>query len=294
MISIPRTWTVVPEAGMLELVHPEGRAIGLVHYRERMRPLARLGVLVREYLALNREFTTTAPYAAERLVTREGEHAALVTLRGTEDGAPAQRDLGFVFGDDFFASLTGQSTIEARFDELTATVRDLVTSDSHGLGVRRRRFEYTPPVDWEPIVEGFVTDWYPPGFPNDPVILTVRPANPRTLEPLEMIAAMMQELGRSSYHVEIESGPTPVAPSADLHGAIVTLRLARAGDRELIKQVAVVRDARFAYSLEVTARSVDQLEAHPRMLEHVVESIRPVPQARSVALDLHLFSHWSE
>src|SRR5262249_48466528 len=191
---------------------------------ERVRPLGRIGALVREHLAAEPQFTDwVLPDAAERLVTTEGEHAALVTLRGRERGAPAQRDLGFVFGDDFYAAVLGQCFDEARFGELTAKVRGLILADSHALGVRRRRFEYAPPPDWEPIVENLVTDWYPPGYPAEGVILTVFAANPRKVETSAVFHGIIRELTQAGNHVSVEGDPTPARASSGLAGSILSL-----------------------------------------------------------------------
>lgn len=293
MIQLPPAWTVVPESGVVRLVHPAGAATAVVHYRERMRPLVRLGLLVPEFLASVPAFEVRSPWAPEVLTTTEGEHAALVTFQGIENGRASQRDLGFVFGDDFFASLSAQCTMPEQFADMTSLVRQLVLSDSHALGVRRRRFAYHAPNGWEPIVEGFVTDWYPPGFPNDSMILTMRPANPRVLEPLETLASMVEALGLARYRVAVAAPLSVLRTVAGLQGSLVTVRVGRGG-RSVLKQAAVLQDVAYTYAVEVTAGSVEQLAAHPGLVLAVAESIIPVPGAASPTHDPELFSHWSE
>lgn len=294
MISIPPRWRVVPEAGWLELVHPDGRAIALIQYRERMRPLHPVGRLVEEYLALEPHFVAGKAAIVERLVTEEGEHAALTTLAGTEASRAVQHDLGFVFGDDFFATVRGRCFVESRFAEVTAIVRQLVIGDSHGLGVRRRRFEYTPPAGWEPVVDTFVTDWYPPGFPAESILLTMRPASPRTLGPLELLMHTVHELSVGGHVVEIETPASPAPTHGPLSGVQVTFRVRPAGAATVLKQITILQDALYTYVVEVTASDAGRLAAHAALTADVVASIRPVPHAQGAKPDIHAFSHWSE
>src|SRR5207253_1767093 len=106
MIVIPRGWAVVNELETIELVHPEGRDVATIEYRERVRPLVKAGALIRRLLAEQPAFACDGlPDCVERMTTAEGEYAAFVTLPGRERGQPAQRDVGFVFGDDFYARI---------------------------------------------------------------------------------------------------------------------------------------------------------------------------------------------
>jgi hypothetical protein len=296
VISAIPGWRTIHEAGLIELVHPAGRSAATIAYRERVRPLGRIGALVREHLAAEPQFTGwVIPDAAERLVTNEGEHAALVTLRGRERGAPAQRDLGFVFGDDFYAAIFGQCFDEARFGELTAKVRGLVLADGHALGVRRRRFEYTPPPGWEPIVENLVTEWYAPGYPREGVMLTVYAANPRKIETSAAFHAMIRELEQAGNHVAVEGAPTP-ARASSLVGSILSLSLRRsvAGMMTAVKKLALLQDARYSYGLELTARSAAELAAYPGVLEAVVASVKPIPEPGGSARDQSFAAYWME
>ena len=52
---------------------------------------------------------------------------------------------------------------------------DALLAESLELGVRRRRFEYTAPAQWQPLPAGLMTEWFPPGFPGDVAVLTVYP-----------------------------------------------------------------------------------------------------------------------
>src|SRR6185295_441941 len=59
-----------------------------------------------------------------------------------------------------------------------AVVRELTLGDVHLLGVRRRRFVYTPPEGWHGLAQLFEATWYPTDYPLRDLSLTVTPAVP--------------------------------------------------------------------------------------------------------------------
>jgi hypothetical protein len=301
MIFTPADWTVIPEIGMFELVHPEGRGVAVIRYRERVRPLERLGAIVRRFLAADPLFASTPPpTVAERLETVEGEHAALVTVREEappgDDPRPAQRDLGIVFGDDFFSLVSCVCRVPARFAEMTTLVRELVTTDRHMLGTRRRRFDYEPPATWQPLITGFVTEWYPPEFPNDSMHMTVYPANPTALTPGAVFDLMLGAATRGGVKIQKVEPPRPIRADSGLQGRCfeVLLRGPAPEALELPKICAVLQDERYIYSLEGSARSVVHMGAHRADFERVVASVRAIPLLRTDARDPTLISHWVE
>src|SRR5688572_16897301 len=131
MITQPAGWTLVVAADHLTLVPPEGAAAGAIRYVERVRPLRRLGDIVRQRLANYRGLVATEIGAPERLLTGEGEHAALVEVVGTVGGKPAKVTLGVVFVDDFYARIDGLALHPSLFDAMRAQVRELVVTDRH-------------------------------------------------------------------------------------------------------------------------------------------------------------------
>jgi hypothetical protein len=295
MIVLPRGWALVNEADHVVLVHPAGRQVASIEYRERVHPLLKVGALVRRFLAHHPEFECRElPDCVERVMTAEGEFGALATLEGKERGVPAQRDLGFVFGDDFYALVSAVCYRAEAFDEVTRTVRELVASDAHALGVRRRRFEYAPPRGWQPLARFFVTDWLAPGYPRDNVYLTVYPANPVSVAPQNMLAALAGAGRTEQTRVERERLATLRTPSG-LIGEIAEVVLVT-GEHRAIKLCAVLQDPRYAYALEAQAQTDAQLSAHRREIEDVFTSVQPIPQPRDPARDFDLVaqSYWVE
>ena len=54
-----------------------------------------------------------------------------------------------------------------RFDELDTVIRDAIKTHKLCLGsARHRRFYYEPPVGWQPLARGQVTEFYPLDFPR--------------------------------------------------------------------------------------------------------------------------------
>jgi hypothetical protein len=293
MIVLPHGWAVVNEADHLLLEQADAGA--RIVYRERNHPLAKVGVLVRRHLADFREFVPNElPDCVERVMTAEGEYGALATIAGSERGQPAQRDLGFVFGDDFYALVSSVCVRPAHFEMVTSAVRTLVATDIHALGVRRRRFEYSPPRGWLPIARYMVTDWLAPNFPRDACHLTVYPANPLSISPINVLATLAQSFRGASTQIERERMGTMRTPSG-LAGEIAEIVYVD-GPSRLIKQFAVMQDARYNYTLEVTATADAALEAHRAELENVFASVQPIPSVRDLARDMDLATqgYWVE
>lgn len=291
MIVIPRGWSVVNELDSLVLVHPRGRDLATIEYVERMRPLHKSGALVRRALAEHPEFACRElPELIERLTTAEGEFAALATLAGSERGGAAQRDLGFVFGDDFYARLSAVCYRPDAFDDVTALVRHLAITDMHALGTRRRRFEYSPPRGWNPLARGFVTDWFPPDFPDDAVHLTAYPANPAALLPDNMLAILLGA-ARAMHGFDRRPLQTPSGLLGEVGELVVT-----EGDARVAKLCVVLRDAQYGDSLEATARRPELLARHRDELLDVFHSVQPLPTAQELPQDQDFAAHsyWIE
>ncbi len=291
MIVIPRGWSVAHELESFSLIHPEGREVAVIEYTERVRPLEKAGAIVRRLLAERPEFVPNeVPDLVERVTTLEGEYGALATIAGNERGQPVQRDLGIVFGDDFYARTSAACYRADQFEQVTQIVRDLVITDTHALGLRRRRFEYAPPRGWQPLVRGFVTDWLSPGYPDDAVHLTVYPANPLTIVPGNMLAILLgvPRHGRPFDRAQLHT-------SSGLEGEAGEILLAE-GDGHVAKRAVVYRDERYAYSLEITARRAEQLVAHREELDAVFASVQPIPAAQDSPRDQDLAAHsyWIE
>jgi hypothetical protein len=290
VIALPAGWRVVHSLDSLELVHPGGEQVAVIEYRECVRPLERAGALVRRALAHMPTFSwRELPDTVERLVTFEGEYAALATVAGTHDGAPAQADIGFVFGDDYYAQTSALCFRSDERDHMTALVRRLVTGDSHVLGVRRRRFEYNPPSGWQPMIRRYITEWLPPGFPNDALHLTVYPATPKRLERAELARVF---LGNSTIEHE-RTGP--LALSSGLAGDWFEASYTRAGER-FTRLAAILDDDRYTYALEAIAIGDGPLAAHRDELDRVFASVQPIPKEHDAETALYIawLAHWAD
>ncbi len=280
--------------------HPDGPDVARVFYAERVRPLRRLGPLVRGIVATTPGFVATAWGAPERLVTADGEHAAAITVIGTQHGRPAQRDFGFVFGDDFFSSIGGLCLRPGIEDELGAVVRDLTRRDVHALGVRRRRFEYAAPGGWQPLAQRLAVQWLPPGYPANQSWLVVYPANPIAIvdaaaTPLTVIDNAFAYLDEIGYAVEAKGELEEFVVTTGLRGHRQRVRARRReGAGVLVLEVAILCDARYAYVVEFWCHDPVRWAEQHAAFESVVASIVPVPVPMRLAGSGQAFTHWMD
>jgi hypothetical protein len=228
--------------------------------------------------------------ARERLVTYEGEYAALATVAGRSPVGPVEIAVGIVLGDDFYLQIVGVARRDRPLARCAAQVRERVLHSRLGLApVRARRFPYAPPPGWQAVERGGAVAWVPLAFPSDPGLIAVHPAQP--VASLSRPTLLRRLAGAASFAVD-------VAPRSDhwfrtprgLVGTASTLSLRSAPARVL--EVVDVRDSQFAYPVRLES-DAEHLGAHRRILEQVVDSIEPVsrPWARQVTCDALL--HWA-
>lgn len=278
---IPRLpdWGVelVPEG--FELVHPEGADVTRLLYRERMSPVRRVADLARTILAGWPEITFDVPGPIERLVTDAGEHAAIVTVTGRDHDVSVLYVLGFVVTDDFYSVLTATSRTPQRFEAVGALVRDLVRRDDHGLGIRRRRFEYAPPLGFQPRRHSLVTEWLSPGYPADNTSIFVHPATPHGSEPLAALVDALALEGSRSL-----DAPAILAATEHHAGELSGIgRIARIGG--LTRWLVVLRDELYDYPIELVTPELDM--AQPTFTA-LVASIRPLPMPNVSAMRISI------
>jgi hypothetical protein len=157
VITPPPGWTVESSDEGLLVCAPEGAERALLRYIERRRPIAPARELLLN-APMPAGFVIQTTSNPKHVVTAEGEHAAIVTRTGTLAGRGYVLVYGYVFLDDYFASLEGMCV-----PELVATVEELVIGDVHLLGrVRRRRFNYAAPHGWSASYDLFETRWLSP------------------------------------------------------------------------------------------------------------------------------------
>jgi hypothetical protein len=273
-------WSKIYSGDSVTFYPPEGAEVGGIRYRERVRPLCRVSAVVRQMLERYPQFRSTSVGKPETIVTAEGEYGALVTIRGQVGGAPAQRDLGFVFGDDFYALVSSLSLAEARFADFTRWVRVLVTLDAHALGVRRRRFLYTPPPGWQGLPRGFTTEWAPLDFPRNLSLIHVFPANPMTEPPETVLDQMLAEDTANGFALEAMRGPEPIASLNGLSGSAWNV-VGRFGSKPRShRDLVVFKDPRFVYSMRLETMQEERQRERQVFLE-LVRSAHPIPSASS-------------
>jgi hypothetical protein len=289
-------WSKVWSGDALTLYPPAaegGAQVGAIRYRERVRPLVRTSVIVEKLLARFPQFKVSEASRPEMLVTAEGEYAAHVLVTGTIDGKPAQRDVGLVFGDDFYAMISSLCLAPDRFEEFTRSVKLLVKMDAHALGTRRRRYLYTPPADWHGLTRGFTTEWSPLDFPKNLSLLHVFPANPLAEEPVRVLEQMLAEDVAGGFELEGQRGPEPIASVHGLTGSAWNV-VGRFGDKpRSFRDLVVFRDARYLYALRLETMQEERAAERALFLD-TVRSVQPIPMpSRAEPRELgSLVGHW--
>jgi hypothetical protein len=272
---LPGWTTVLSGAGVI--LHPDGdERAARMQYEERVRPLAAARVVVDRVVARAPRFIEIERRPAEQLVTREGEFAALVTVAGSVDGQPVQRDIGMVFGDDFHSLLSSVVVVPERFAEVTVAARALVVGDSHALGVRRRRYLYTPPRGWQGLPRGLTTEWSPPEFPADRALLHVFPAEPGA-GAAELVDQLLGDDEAAGFVREQVLGPSEIRALHGLSGRHWRL-VGRSGPRpRAIREVVVLRDTRYVYALRLETTNERRVDEHAATFASVAASVQPLP-----------------
>lgn len=263
MIAPPVGWRVERAPVGWLVAAPAGPAHGIVHYVERRRPLARARVLA-AHAPTPVGFVERERTAPRRLVTDEGEHAALVIRRGARAGDELELAHAYVFLDDSYASIDGVAPAGAG---LAAIVEALAVGDVHLLGrARRRRAVYAPPPGWHGLADGLDTTWYGRGFPREPARVIVGAALPTTagLEVARATLAMLADAGADPRD-EIAR----VGTARGLEGFAQTVRFDAA---TVDSQVYALADAAFLYRVRA-----DDAAAIGRA---VVDSLEPIPAPR--------------
>ena len=279
MIPIPAGWTAHFGANVTTLYPPDKG--GRFRYFERLRPARSLRSVVTWVLAGDPLFRVGATREPARLVTAEGEYAALVVIEGTREGSPARRIVGAVFVEDFVAVLDVIALVPARFAFFERQARELLLRASFGLGARRRYFFYMPPPGWQALPAGAVASWYPPDFPANRSTLVVLPATPTTVTPGELGELLRRELASGLDGTDAQAAPEAIRTSGGVAGVLVRVAGTRAaGDREpMFREAAafVVPPHLYLFRLEssVPARAVE-LDA---LLRAVAGSFKPLPDS---------------
>lgn len=288
---------MVARNGGFTLTPPEGPACGAIRYEERLRPVLPIPALLAAAQARDPRFRVTRQRLPELLTTQEGEYAALVVLEGVLEGVatPVQRSIGYVFGDDFYARIAGLALRSDQFARFEDQVRKLVLADTHYLGLRRRRFLFSPPPGFFGVERSLMhAYYYAPTYPHDPTVICVYPAIPLAMWQAADLTRHVRPIHGLS--VENSAGPFP-RKTAALAGETWELRGTN-DDRQVTQRTLVVmHDDRYAYPL-----SIDVLANHAASAEHmarfnaVVESVQRLPGSRGAPVPpvgRGVLSHWT-
>lgn len=273
---LPR-WRVTHLADGLELSSPEGREHGAIRIRDRQAPL-------RSARDLAARFTDAGELAIERVITAEGEYAAVTEIAGP-------RCLGFVFGDDFYTQLDGTAADPDRMTVVSRAVRELTRCYSLGLGEnRRRRFLYEPPRGWSSCARGLVTRWMAPGFPADSTTLTVFPARPVK----ESVAgALDRELHEVSWVGFEKLAPHQTLAIRNRHGlAGISVRVTGRAPGGPVRRhdLVALEDDRFVYLMRL--ESAADSAAEREELRPVWDSVEPLPEVERTLRSPVGIDHW--
>ena len=254
-------------------------------------PLRPFGRLVDDILRERPDFVVRAVSRLPRFATREGEHAYAAIAEGSWLGEPARRTIAMVVGDDTCHAMdllaVGTTTDDARALDF-----------AHGivlrLGIRPRRYYYTPPHHWRGHATGLVTRWFPADFPARSATIVVYPANP-THEDADAIARSLIEPG----DLETVRGPTRAEGRDGLVGWHLSLAgLAVGGDAAsagvVHRDVVVFASAPYTYALQADAYGEPDPDVQARLLA-LATTVEPVPQPGGrgpVRADASAFAHY--
>jgi hypothetical protein len=286
-------WRATYFADGIGLVSPGGRERGVIRIRDRQRPLRSIDDLVRARIA---EMTLGehVPGPIERIITSEGEHAAVTIVTSTLGDERFERTLGVILGDDFYTVIDGGASEAGARAQIRSAVRALVDDYSIGLGVvRRRRYLYQPPIGWSGYARGLITEWHPAGFPNEAASIAVFPARPVGESKAAVLDRALHELGWHGFTRTSRGDPTPILTRHHLLGAQWRI-VGRYDDRPVQHQdIVVLQDDRFHYAMRLESTAV-RIDDDREIFHRLLDSIEPIPRARSSRRATAALDHWAE
>lgn len=288
MISTPPGWTSVHRDGGLVLVPPEGAGYGVLRYVERVRPLAAVSTIMaaaRAPLGWREEHVSPI----ERVITEEGEYAGFAWKTGTIDDTPCERTFGIVFGDDFYARLTGVCFKSDHFARFRDTARDIIRRDAHVLGVRRRRFVYRAPRGWTGLRDNvFHASWLAPSYPRDRSVIVVMPAVPVVPGLREVVLEGV--IGGTSPEEALLEPARAIEAREQLAGETFRIR----GPNDTETTLAILTDARYFYCVRLDTQNARAEEARAALFE-LTSTIEPLPDRDRIETSRSaIMTHWVE
>ena len=301
MMIEPVGWIRKEKIDELCLYHPADHSAAQIRYRWRVRPLRSLKA-VGDAAWLDTAWRDRQELQRQLLYTMEGEFACHAELAGSSKTGPVQLHLGIVLGDDFYDVLEMKVWQPALLPEMGSLARSLIKNISLGLGVRRRRFWYTPPPSWQGFPRELAARWFPPDYPADRTCLTVFPASPLTLSPESIWEGWLAEQRAAGSLVQREPVQDITLGAAEhgIKGSLWSVTLSGSpGALAERRELALIGSAPYLYAFLLETASGDKAVQHHAVLRALVASARVLPAAEKIgsarwAYDMSSCLHWAE
>ena len=263
-----------------------------IRYRAKQQPLRSLRDIVNELIAEHDEWTPLHASLPETFTTAEGEFGALSSLLVRRGPQLGYLHIAAVFGDDSVDIIDAPVFDLDAVESTALLVKQLAYTLTLGLGYRKRRYLYTPPLGWTRIAAGLVTRFYPPDFPSHRAMLVVHPAVPRTISPQALCTSLIERYRKKGLLFETDGGATPITSTHGLHGLAFCLvgpahkHAAQAQPAPstplLLQDLLVFADAHYLYAMVFESTTVTRREELATLLSSVATSVRPLPSPPSL------------
>lgn len=252
-----------------------------IRYREKQKPLRSLRQLVTEFCAERDDLVPLHAGLPEEFVTAEGEFAAQTALlvRRLSDEKIGYVHIAAVFGDASVDVLEAPVFVESAFESTALLIRQLAYTAQLGLGYRKRRYLYAPPLGYFSVAKGLVTRFYSPLFPSQRAMLAVHPAVPRTLSPQALCTSLIERYRKKGLQFEHDGGSVPITSDFGLHGLSFCLSAPapEGSATRWLQDLLIFADAHYLYTLVFESTSETDRSAAAKVLSAVAQSVRPLP-----------------
>ena len=278
---VPPGFYKAQQAGAVLLEPPDALKLLPIRYREKQRPLRTLRQLVGELCAEREDLVPLHASLPEDFVTAEGEFAAQTALlvRRAGDNRVGYVHVAAVFGDDSVDVFDAPVFTETAFESTAILVRQLAYTTKLGLGYRKRRYLYTPPLGYFSMTQGLVTRFYPPNFPSQRAMLAVHPAVPRTLSPQALCTSLVERYRKKGLQFDSDGGMVPMTSDHGLHGVGYCLSAPAPDGTSLrwLQDLMIFADAHYLYTLVFESTTETDRSQFSSVLSSVARSVRPLP-----------------
>lgn len=303
MIVCPPGYYQSQRDGQWLLEPPDALRLLPIRYREKRKPLQTLRQLVGEILAERPTLTPLRASLPETFVTAEGELAAQTALFVRHGEQLGYIHVAAVFGDDSVDVLDAPVFSPTAFESTGLLIRQLAYTLRLGLGYRKRRYLYTPPLGWTRIAAGLSTRFYPPDFPSHRAMLVMHPAVPRSVSPEELCTSLIERYRQKGLSFESDGGVTPITSDHGLHGLAFCLSSQKPkapavpaepvpspispvsieAAPQLLQDLLVFADAHYLYTVVFESTTQARRSELAKTLSEVARSVRPLPAPSAVA-----------